>query len=220
MLLAPPPGRATSGGAEEAYAFLVGAPVFKTGEGRHPVLAGSIPVRLRSCSDLRRSALATVGGGSAGDSQPQRRRSGPRVVAGQARRRPVRLLPSGLTFQYPPQSGQRQVNDPGVAHMTGCRRVLPRAAPRRTPHSGQASLAGSRVRCATRRPSSASRSTSRKDDDRGSGVPGPAARSVTVAGRSGAPVHDHCPSQPSHGGVLPARPMLRRPGRWQTFGTG
>ena len=31
----------------EAYAFLVGAPVFKTGEGRYPVLAGSIPVRLR-----------------------------------------------------------------------------------------------------------------------------------------------------------------------------
>ena len=32
---------------EEAYAFLVGAPVFKTGEGEHLVLAGSIPVRLR-----------------------------------------------------------------------------------------------------------------------------------------------------------------------------
>lgn len=31
----------------EAYAFLVGAPVFKTGEGRHPVLVGSIPIRLR-----------------------------------------------------------------------------------------------------------------------------------------------------------------------------
>jgi hypothetical protein len=32
---------------EEAYAFLVGAPVFKTGEGEDLVLAGSIPVRLR-----------------------------------------------------------------------------------------------------------------------------------------------------------------------------
>ena len=32
---------------KEAYAFLVGAPVFKTGEGRHPVLVGSIPIRLR-----------------------------------------------------------------------------------------------------------------------------------------------------------------------------
>ena len=31
----------------EAYAFLVGAPVFKTGEGRYPVLVGSIPIRLR-----------------------------------------------------------------------------------------------------------------------------------------------------------------------------
>jgi hypothetical protein len=31
----------------EAYAFLVGAPVFKTGEGEDLVLAGSIPVRLR-----------------------------------------------------------------------------------------------------------------------------------------------------------------------------
>ena len=40
--------RAASGRSGEAYAFLVGAPVFKTGEGRHPVLAGSIPVRLRS----------------------------------------------------------------------------------------------------------------------------------------------------------------------------
>ena len=32
---------------EEAYAFLVGAPVFNTGEGRYPVLVGSIPIRLR-----------------------------------------------------------------------------------------------------------------------------------------------------------------------------
>ena len=31
----------------EAYAFLVGAPVFNTGEGRYPVLVGSIPIRLR-----------------------------------------------------------------------------------------------------------------------------------------------------------------------------
>ena len=31
----------------EAYAFLVGAPVFKTGEADHLGLAGSIPVRLR-----------------------------------------------------------------------------------------------------------------------------------------------------------------------------
>ena len=39
-----------SGGCEpggEAYAFLVGAPVFNTGEGRYPVLVGSIPIRLR-----------------------------------------------------------------------------------------------------------------------------------------------------------------------------
>ncbi len=35
------------GVAGEAYAFLVGAPVFKTGEGRYPVLVGSIPIRLR-----------------------------------------------------------------------------------------------------------------------------------------------------------------------------
>jgi hypothetical protein len=31
----------------EACVFLVGAPVFNTGERRHPSLAGSIPVRLR-----------------------------------------------------------------------------------------------------------------------------------------------------------------------------
>ena len=34
--------------SREAYAFLVGAPAFKAGERRHPSLAGSIPVRLRS----------------------------------------------------------------------------------------------------------------------------------------------------------------------------
>lgn len=33
--------------AREAYAFLVGAPVFNTGERRYPSLASSIPVRLR-----------------------------------------------------------------------------------------------------------------------------------------------------------------------------
>ena len=39
--------------AGEAYAFLVGAPVFNTGEGRHPVLVGSIPIRLRWGSRTR-----------------------------------------------------------------------------------------------------------------------------------------------------------------------
>ena len=33
--------------AREAYVFLVGTPVFNTGERRYPSLAGSIPVRLR-----------------------------------------------------------------------------------------------------------------------------------------------------------------------------
>src|SRR3954449_9428130 len=49
-------------GGKEAYAFLVGAPVFKTGERRHPSLAGSIPVRLRTCSDLRERRLHRAAG--------------------------------------------------------------------------------------------------------------------------------------------------------------
>jgi hypothetical protein len=42
--IAPTVGLVATG---EAYAFLVGAPVFKTGERRHPSLVGSIPIRLR-----------------------------------------------------------------------------------------------------------------------------------------------------------------------------
>ena len=40
--------------AREAYAFLVGVPVFNTGERRYPSLAGSIPVRLRFASHRMR----------------------------------------------------------------------------------------------------------------------------------------------------------------------
>jgi ABC-type sugar transport system substrate-binding protein len=54
----------------EAYVFLVGTPVFKTGEGEHLVLAGSIPVRLR-CVVVGSLALVLAGCGGPATTQPQ-----------------------------------------------------------------------------------------------------------------------------------------------------